>query len=124
MSRVHARSLTGMAAPLAVWALHFIVVYAIQAIACRQGWHALRWAGRDAIVWCLLLLTLAAMLTTAWLGWRAWRQRQVTATHSAAGHDASPLDRFMATLTTAVSALATVAIAFTGVPLLILSTCR
>lgn len=123
MSRVHARSLTGMAAPLAVWALHFIVVYAIQAIACRQGWHALRWAGRDAIVWCLLLLTLAAMLTTAWLGWRAWRQRPAS-TRSGTGHDAPPLDRFMATLTTAVSVLATVAIAFIGIPLLILSTCR
>lgn len=124
MKRLHARSLTGMAVPLAIWALHFVVVYATQGIACRQGWHWLQWAGRDAVGWGLLLLTVLTMLATAWLGLHAWTQRQATAARADADDGAAPLDRFMATLATAIATLATIAIAFTGIPLLILPTCR
>lgn len=111
--------LTGIAAPLAVWALHFVLVYAMQGLACAQGWQRTPWAGREAVFWWLLLATLAAAVAIVWLGLRAWRVRRV----ECAQDDGAHRRRFAAHLTLATSAIALLAVAFTATPIFLLPPC-
>lgn len=112
--------LTGIAAPLAVWALHFVLVYAMQGLACAQGWQRAPWAGREAVFWWLLLATLAAAVAIACLGLRAWRgwRAERSALDEGAGRR-----RFAARLALASAALALLAVAFTATPIFLLPTC-
>src|SRR5690606_32987845 len=56
--------LLGIGAPMAVWALHFVAVYALQGLACVEGIHHAR-------AW-MVALALAACALLAWSGRRAW----------------------------------------------------
>lgn len=116
------RTLTGLALPLAVWALHFVAVYSLQGLACAEGWQRLRLAGIEATTIVMAWLTLAALALVAWLAMRAWR------TARAAGSIVmrTPADErrgFIARTTVLSSLIAAVAVLFTGLPLLMLRTC-
>lgn len=63
--------LTGMGAPMAVWAVHLVAVYSLQAVACTEGLDRLRLAGSEALAWWLVALTVVALAVLAWLGLRA-----------------------------------------------------
>jgi hypothetical protein len=110
--------LTGIAAPMTVWALHFVVVYAMQGLACAQDWQRLPWAGREAVFWWLLLATLAALAAIAGLGLRAWRVLR-----RSADDDAARRRRFATRVTLAASAMALLAVGFTATPIFLLPTC-
>ncbi|WP_407353844.1 hypothetical protein [Luteimonas sp. R10] len=114
--------LTGMAAPMAVWALHLLAVYSLQGLACAEGWQRTRVAGLEAVTWWLLLLTAAALAAIAWLGARArraWRD----ANASAADEAAARRRRFTAKAATLLAVIAAIAVTFTAAPVLLLSTC-
>ncbi len=112
--------LTGIAAPLTVWALHLVVVYAMQGLACAQGWQRTPWAGREAVFWWLLLTTLVAAVAIVWLGLRAWR---VSRAERGAQDDTARRRLFGARLTLASAAMALLAVAFTATPIFLLPTC-
>ncbi len=111
--------LTGMALPMAVWALHFVAVYSVQGVACAGGGAVRRVAGLESTSWWLLLLTLLALLAIGVLGWRAaraWRMH-------AGPQVPTSRDRFAAAATALLALLAAVAVAFTAVPILLLPPC-
>lgn len=113
--------LTGIAAPLAVWALHFVAVYVMQGIACAEDWQRTRVAGLELVTWWLLLATAAALAVIAWLGLRALRARR-----PAGGGDGDADARrrhFTATLTAAAALIAAIAVLFTATPVLLLPPC-
>ncbi len=112
--------LTGIAAPLTMWALHFVLVYAMQGLACAQGWQRTPWAGREAVFWWLLLTTLVAAVAIVWLGLRAWRAWRL---ERGAQADAAHRRRFATRLTLASAAMALLAVAFTATPIFLLPTC-
>lgn len=122
--------LAGMAAPMILWALHFVMVYALQGVACVEGWQHLRLGALATVTWWLLGLTLAILLAQVALGvhaLRAWR----TARHELAraappparGRPPATHRRFTAAATSALALLAVVATCFTAIPILLLPTC-
>jgi hypothetical protein len=93
--------------PLLVWSAHFAFSYGLAAAQCTPA--GLRPGGPDRML--LGAVTLAAMVACAWLAWRARGVlRRI---------DAGLLDwsRFV------LAVLALVAVAWTGVPLLLVAGC-
>lgn len=114
--------LTGMAAPMAMWALHLLAVYSLQGLACAEGWQRDRMAGLETVTWWLLLLTVAALAAIAWLGLRA---RRAWHESKAAPADDAPARRlrFTAAVTAILAVIAAIAVTYTATPVLLLSTC-
>lgn len=113
--------LTGVAAPMAVWALHLVVVYGLVGLACAEGWPARRIAGLPLLTWVMLAVTAAALALIAWLGRRAWR---ALPTASDAAPAAAPARRRFTSRATAVLAVvAFIAVAFTAAPMFSLPPC-
>lgn len=120
MSAPNAYRLTVMAAPMAIWALHFVVVYSLTGLACGRGWYRSIVGGQPIATWVLIAVTLLAWAVLAWLGWSAWRSRKQADT----GSPASPRRRFVARMTLALAWLAILAVAFTALPVLMLPPCE
>ncbi|WP_101927320.1 MULTISPECIES: hypothetical protein [Luteimonas] len=117
-----APSLMKVSAPLAVWALHFTVVYSLQGIACARDVWREPVAGLEPVTWALSLLTVLALAAIAALGLRAgqrWRRLRVTDT----GRAASQRDLFLIALTGLTALLSAIAVVFTAVPVALLPTC-
>ena len=114
--------LTGIAAPMAVWALHLVAVYSLQGVACAEGLDRLRLAGLEALAWWLLALTAVALAALAWLGVRAWRGWHAARADAAAPGIAARR-RFAAAVAGALSVMAAVAVCFTTIPVLLLPGC-
>ena len=129
--------LTGIALPMAIWALHFVVVYSVQGAVCaRGGASAASTDGLTSTSWWLLGLTMLALLVIAALGVRAWRAWRMAAAAAAAAPAPAPAPapqagtpspvsrrRFASAATALSAALATVAVVFTAVPILLLPPC-
>jgi hypothetical protein len=101
------RRLLAGALPLLVWSLHFAFTYGVAAAQCTPA--GMRPGGPDRVL--LGAVTVAAIAACAWLAWRA---REVSR-HD----DAGLLDWARFTL----AVLALVAVAWTGVPLLLVAGC-
>lgn len=127
MSRLAPSRLAGMAAPMAVWAVHFTLVYSLTGLACADAWPAREWLGVRVLIWGLLLWTAVALATVGWLGWRAHRERQRLADAIGAADATSRvhLERecFAVRVTVLIAGLAGIAIAFTAVPAFVLPDC-
>lgn len=127
MTRLAPSRLAGMAAPMAVWAVHFTLAYSLTGLACADAWPAQEWLGVRLLIWALLLLTAVALAAAAWLGRRAHRERQRLARAiEAAGATSRPrLQRgcFAARVTVLLAWLAAIAVAFTAVPVFVLPDC-
>lgn len=114
--------LLGIAAPMAVWALHLVVLYSLQGLACAEGWNRARLAGLEPLTWCALVLGLAAFAALARLGLHAWRGWH--AAHADRAHPAAAARRrFGAAVTGALCVLSAVAVLFTTIPVLLLPGC-
>ncbi|MCD9028838.1 hypothetical protein LDO26_11535 [Luteimonas sp. BDR2-5] len=111
-----------MAAPLAVWALHFVAVYSLQGVACaRQVWRT-PVAGLEPVTWALALLTVLALAAIALPGaaaLRAWRRTRAADD----GRAAVRRERFLWALTALAALAATIAVLFTATPIALLPTC-
>ncbi|WP_024889068.1 hypothetical protein [Luteimonas huabeiensis] len=126
MRALSPQRLSGIAAPLAVWALHFAVVYSLQGLACGEGWLRRRMAiagvEAEAASWLLVALTALALAAIAWLGLRA--QRAWRAARADPRPDADGRRRRFATAVAALAAvLAAITVAFTALPILMLPPC-
>lgn len=114
--------LTGIAAPLAVWALHFVVVYSLQGVACGEHVLRQRVAGAELASWLLIALTLLAYAGIAALGvgaWRAWHPLH----RLPQPDDTARRRRFAAAVTGLSAVLAAIAVTFTALPVLMLPPC-
>lgn len=115
--------LLDLAAPMAVWALHLVVVYSLVGLGCEHGWHLRRVVGLPLLTGSLLLATAAALGLVAWLGWRAWRCWRIL---PRTGDPADPVQRrqrFIGIATAALALLAFVAVTFTATPIFMLPPC-
>jgi hypothetical protein len=114
--------LTGIAAPMTVWALHLVTVYSLQGVACAEGLDRVRFAGAEALTWWLSGLTVAALGALAWLGMRAWRGWRAAQPGSDIPAQTARR-RFAAATTGALTLMAIVAVCFTTIPVLLLPGC-
>jgi hypothetical protein len=95
-----------------VWAIHFLVVYVSTAIACQLGLGDAGRAGRIGFVAALLGVTIAAAALVLLHGIRRYRRDRKDAEW-----------RFRVWITVGCDALATIAIAWQIIPLLLISPC-
>lgn len=130
MSPLAPSRLVGMAAPMGVWAVHFVVVYGLTGLACADAWAARHWLGVRGFAWALLLATALALAAIAALGRRARRARQRFAAMLDADDAVDAATRrererecFAARVAVKLAVLAAVAVAFTAVPVLVLPDC-
>ena len=107
------RRLLAAIAPLLVWIAHFAFCYGLAAAQCAPA--GLRAGGPDRAT--LGAATVLALAVCAWLTWQAWRTRPGNPVRGRSG--AGLLDR--ARLTLAV--LSTIAVLWTGIPLLLVTGC-
>ncbi len=115
-------SLVRMCAPLGVWALHFVVVYSLQGLACARDIGRAPVAGLDATTWSFVLLTVLALAVIAALGLqalRAWRAQRP----ADSGRATSQRNRFLTAVTALSAVLAAIAVVFTALPIALLPTC-
>lgn len=122
MQALSPHRLTGIAAPWAVWAVHFVTVYSLQGVVCAEEVLRRDVAGAEIATWILAAIGIVAVAATAWLGMRglqAWRQ---------ARGDMQPdvttrRERFSAAVASLSGLLASIAIIFTTLPVLMLPPC-
>lgn len=115
--------LTGMGAPMTVWAVHLVAVYSLQAVACTEGLDRLRLAGSEALAWWLVALTVVALAVLAWLGLRAWRGWHAARLDADMPPRIASRRRFAAAVTGALCVLSATAIVYTTLPVLLLPGC-
>ncbi|KFN45303.1 hypothetical protein [Arenimonas composti] len=129
LAAIGPRRLLGIAAPMALWALHFVTVYSLAGLACARGWDRRAALGLPLVSWWMLLATVLALLLIALLGLRAHRRwrRAIAAAPAASSVDADAdvarRHRFSAAATALVALLAAVAVLFTAVPVALLPLC-
>jgi len=112
-----------------VWSAHFLGGYGWVEFACRAGLLVLDSTilGLTVISWVVLFFTLAAFLASLYVGWAAydgWRrsgQADKTSDVSAWGVEAR---QFMAFSGMAFSALFSLVILLSGLPVLVLGPCE
>lgn len=114
--------LTGIATPMAVWALHLVVVYSLQGVTCAESLGRARVAGMEPLAWWVVALTVAAFAVLAWLGRRAWQAWMAANTDRSEPVHAARR-RFSAAITGALCVLSAVAILFTTIPTMLLPGC-
>ncbi len=101
-----------------VWSLQFTIIYGATSVMCAREWAGVRVLG-FGIVYVIIVVTtvLSLAVTAATLIWavRAWRRLE--------GREAHDPNGFLIYLTVVVSAFSLVAIAYNGLPGLILPAC-
>ncbi len=114
--------LTGMALPMALWALHFVVVYGLVGLGCEHGWQSRTLAGGNLLSVLLVALTVLVLVPVVALGLRArraWRRHAA----NQAGDPRQRRHALIAMAATALAILAAIAIVFTATPALLLPPC-
>lgn len=115
--------LTGIGAPMAVWAVHLVSVYSLQGVACAEGLDRARFAGIELPSWWMLGLTAVALALLAWFARRAWRGWHAARADGLASPRVAARRRFAAGVSGALCVLAAVAVVFTTLPVLLLPGC-
>ena len=117
--------LSALAAPMAVWAVHFVVVYSLVGLGCERGLLLQRVAALPMLSWNLMLVTAAALALIAWLGWHALRRWRALRNRgdAATPPPPAPHERFMRLATALLALLAFIAVAFTATPVFMLRPC-
>lgn len=114
--------LTRMSMPLVVWALHFVVVYSLQGLACARALWREPVAGLEMMTWVLWALTALALAVIALLGTnalRAWRSARAQTD----GRSETTRLRFFTALSALVAVIAAIGVVFTALPVALLPTC-
>jgi hypothetical protein len=97
------------------WAAQFTIIYGITGVACARGWYHVSFLGLDVVRGSIAVATLFALAATTLVFWRARAREQ------SAGNE--PAEYFVETVTLWVCGLSLVAIAYNGLPALILPAC-
>ena len=116
-------TLSLVAAPMVVWALHLLVVYSLEGLACARGWPLAPVAGMSRFNWLLVLVTAPALGTVAWLMSRGWRDARDPPASRDTGTGAARRQRLLAWVAMALAAVAAIAIVFATVPVFMLPPC-
>ena len=122
MQALSPHRLTGIAAPWAVWAVHFVTVYSLQGVVCAEEVLRRDVAGVEIAAWILAAIGIVAVAATVWLGvrgLRAWRH----ARRDVQPDVATRRERFASAITALSGLLASIAITFTTIPVLMLPPC-
>jgi hypothetical protein len=104
---------------LLIWGAHFAVVYIFNALACARRFAGLSYFGWGIVPLTVSVLTVVALLATALVLLLAyWRRGPARASR-----DEKPVNDFMRYTTITIAALSLVAIAWNGLPALIVPPC-
>jgi len=114
--------LSALAAPMAVWAVHFVVAYSLVGLGCERGLLLRRVAMLPVLSWVLALLTVTALAMIAWLGWNALHRWRVLRASADPSPDQSR-EAFMRLATALLALLAFIAVVFTATPVFMLPSC-
>lgn len=113
------RSFVGSAAlmlgGLLVWAVYFLFVYVFNALACARGFAGAELLGIGLVPFTIGAATLAALLIVAALGLVAARRARAA--------QADDVARFLRYTAALVALLSFVAVAWTGLSLLLIAPC-
>ncbi len=112
-----------VASPMVVWALHLVVVYSLEGLACARGWPLAPVAGMSRFNWLLVLVTAPALGTVAWLMSRGWRDARDPPASRDTGTGAARRQRLLAWVAMALAVVAAIAIVFATVPVFMLPPC-
>lgn len=124
MNVIDRESLLGMVASPLIWAAHFLLCYTLVGVACAFGFASPapgEWGIIRISLIIVSILALATIAGLAFLAHRRWRQ---------SGASRRPQDaeqsrhRFMSVAALLLSILSGIGVAYTAVPLFVLSTCR
>ncbi|HYX32468.1 MAG TPA: hypothetical protein VE954_05095 [Oligoflexus sp.] len=100
------------------WTLHFMGSYAISEAFCRMHPAPLSLLGMNAMIWCLLLLTLVALAMAGIALWLSPRQHFASLTRE--GHHQGDLVHFMARTSLLSNGLFLLVIVAQAFPILVL----
>ena len=114
-------TLTLVATPMVVWALHLVVVYSLEGLACARGWPLARIAGMSQFNWLLVVVTVPALAAVAWLMSRGWRDAREP--DGSRGTPAARRQRLLAWVAMALAVVSAVAIIFATLPVFMLPPC-
>ncbi len=103
-----------MTSGLVFWAAQFTIVYGLTAVACARGWHGHAFLGLDVVRAGIAAATLLALVGTGMVLWRTLARRS---------HGGGESADFIVAVTLWVCGLSLLAIAYNGVPALILPAC-
>jgi len=108
-----------LAIPMAIWALHFVVIYSFLGLACERGWHHAVPGALDWITWVLIALALAALAALGVISLRVVRDARSDATAPVARRR-----RFLSRATLVLGVLASIAVVYTTIPAFLLPSCQ
>jgi len=103
---------------LVIWTAQFAAIYGVTAIACARGYGDQTVLGLQVVPLVVVLATLVALALNGLVLVRARSRSRALAVDGGA-----PSDVFLARLTYLVSALSLAAIAWNGLPALVLEVC-
>jgi heme/copper-type cytochrome/quinol oxidase subunit 2 len=105
-----------MSAGLIVWAAHFTVIYGLNTLACTRAFAGVHVLGFGLVPVVVIVLTIAALAACIAILY-------VSAAGRGTGDGGSEEARFLRYITVTVAALSLIAIAWNGLPALLLSPC-
>ncbi|HSK38949.1 MAG TPA: hypothetical protein VK943_04205 [Arenibaculum sp.] len=124
MGRVIPRdSLIGMVGAPIAWAVHFLVIYIFTAVACAFGFSDVRFLGVGIVNSSMLIFTALTLALIAWLGWLAHRRWRRAGGPEEPGDPVSARHQFMGLTALLLCILSGVAVAYEGIPLVVMSGC-
>lgn len=104
---------------LLVWGVHFALIYTLNALACARQFAGMRIFGFGIVPFTVSAMTLVALAATLVILLLAVRQRGP----ARASRDETPVNDFMRYMTITIAWLSFAAIAWNGVPALIVPPC-
>lgn len=108
-----------MVGGLLIWGAHFGLVYIFNAMACARHFAGLRYLGFGVVPLTVSVLTLVALAATfAVLFLAIWRRGPARALR-----DQKPVNDFMRYTTITIAALSLIAVAWNGIPALVVPPC-
>lgn len=111
------RAMIRMLGGLLIWAVHFGVIYGLNALACARGFAELRWLGVGVVAWGIAIATVAALAAVLALTIAAVLNTRRP------GVREDPASHFLEWMTAAFGGCATVAIVWDALPVLLIPPC-
>jgi len=113
----------GVISGMIIWAIWFVVVYALTGVGCEAGWETRKVPGGNLLSAMMLLTTvlaLALIALAALSGYRGWQAGRLAVRPAA---DRRQRERFMGLIMLVLSLLAAVGTVMVAIPILMLSPC-
>ncbi|QQA41914.1 hypothetical protein [Pelagovum pacificum] len=117
--REEAESLIRITAAPVIWAAHFLVCYCTIAIACEKA------GGTDGVRLALILMSVVALASIAWVGFRSFRQWDVTNTGDFSNPEGEAEDRhqFLGHAAFLLAIISFIGVVYVTMPLVLLRGC-